>query len=80
MELRKVFKVGNSCGISLPPNMLEALGVKTGSHFSVEINREMRELILKPVVVKNNTMSVDFVRIVNKVMLDYETALRRLSI
>lgn len=79
MEVRKVFKAGNSSVVSLPFAMLKALGIKDGSHVSVELNREKRELILKPVVVKSGNVSIDFVRLVDKLLIDYDFALRRLS-
>jgi propanediol utilization protein len=59
--------------------MLKALGLKDGSHVSVELNREKRELILKPVVVKSGNVSIDFVRLVDKLLIDYDFALRRLN-
>lgn len=79
MEVRKVFKAGNSSVVSLPFDMLKALGIKDGSHVSVELNRERRELVLKPVIVKNSNMSIDFVRLVDKLLIDYDFALRRLG-
>ncbi len=79
MEVRKVFKAGNSSVVSLPLEMLKALGLKDGSHVSVELNREKRELILKPVVVKSGNVSIDFVRLVDKLLIDYDFALRRLN-
>ena len=79
MEVRKIFKAGNSCVVSLPMNMLKALGLKDGSHIVIEINRENRELILKPVIVKNSNMSIDFVRMVDKLLIDYESVIRRLA-
>jgi putative addiction module antidote len=79
VEVRKVFKAGNSSVVSLPFDMLKALGIKDGSHLSVELNRERRELILKPVIVKSSNMSIDFVRLVDKLLIDYDFALRRLK-
>jgi antitoxin component of MazEF toxin-antitoxin module len=79
VEVRKVFKAGNSCVISLPLDMLKVLGLKDGSHVSVELNRERRELVLKPVIVKSNSMSIDFVRLVDKLLVDFEYPLRRLG-
>ncbi|MBP1764230.1 MAG: hypothetical protein H6Q65_1288 [Firmicutes bacterium] len=79
MEVRKIFKAGNSCVVSLPGNLLKSLGIREGSHVSIEVNRENRELILKPVVVKNNDMSLDFVRLVDKLLVDYDYTMRRLS-
>lgn len=78
MEVRKIFKAGNSCVISLPLNMMKALELTEGSHVTMEINREQRELILKPVVVKKKQFSVDFVRMVDKLLVDYEYTLRGL--
>ncbi|TCL37439.1 putative addiction module antidote [Anaerospora hongkongensis] len=79
MEVRKVFKAGNSCVVSLPMEMLKSLGLRDGSHVSVEINRERNELILKPVVTKKSNMSLEFVRMVDKLFLDYEYVIRRLA-
>lgn len=79
MEVRKIFKAGNSCVVSLPLEMLKALGLRDGSHLAIEINREKRELVLKPVVVKKANMSLDFVRMVDKLLLDYDYVLRRLG-
>lgn len=79
MEIRKIFKAGNSCVVSLPLDMIKGLGLGEGSHVSIEVNREQRELILKPVVVKKNTMPIEFVRLVDKLLLDYEHTLRGLS-
>lgn len=79
MEVRKVFKAGNSCVVSLPLEMLKSLGLRDGSHVSVEINRERNELILKPIVTKKSNMSLEFVRMVDKLFLDYEYVIRRLA-
>ena len=79
MEVRKIFKAGNSCVVSLPLDMLKSLGLREGSHVAIEINRERREYVLKPVVVKKANMSLDFVRLVDKLLLDYEYVLRRMA-
>lgn len=79
MEVRKIFKAGNSCVVSLPMEMLKSLGLRDGSHLAIEINREKRELVLKPVVIKKANMSLDFVRMVDKLLLDYDYVLRRLA-
>mgnify|MGYP003604324978 CR=1 FL=1 len=79
MEVRKIIKAGNSCVVSLPLDMLKSLGLREGSHVAIEINRERREFVLKPVVVKKANMSLDFVRLVDKLLLDYEYVLRRMA-
>lgn len=60
-------------------DMMKGLGLGEGSHVSIEVNREQRELILKPIVVKKNTMPIDFVRILDKLVIDYEYTLRGLN-
>lgn len=79
MEVRKVFKAGNSLVVSLPIEMLKSLGLRDGAHVTVEINREKQELVLKPVITKKNNMSLEFVRTVDKLFMDYEYVLRRLA-
>lgn len=79
MDVRKVFKAGNSYVVSLPPQMLKALGLKDGSHVAVELDREKREVSLRPVALKGGGLSLDFVRLVDKLMLDYDQVLRRLN-
>jgi len=79
VEVRKIFKAGNSCVVALPIDFLKALNLKDGSHIAIEINREKKEIILKPVIVKKDNMSIDFVRMVDKILVDYDFVLRRLS-
>lgn len=79
MEVRKLFKAGNSVVVSLPLDMLKVLGLSDGTHVSVEMNREKREILLKPVVTKKSNLSVDFVRVVDKLFVDYDYQLRRLA-
>lgn len=78
MEVRKIFRAGNSCVIALPGYMLESLGIREGSHVTLELSRETQELIMKPVIVKQKSLAIEFVRVVDKLMLDYEYLLRRL--
>lgn len=80
MEVRKIFKAGNSIVVSLPAGMLKALNVREGDHVAVNVDREQREIVLRPVVIqKKSSVSVDFVRLVDKLIVDYEYALRRLA-
>ncbi|MCX7780626.1 MAG: AbrB/MazE/SpoVT family DNA-binding domain-containing protein [Negativicutes bacterium] len=79
MEVRKLFKAGNSVVVSLPHDMLKTLGLSDGSHVAMEINREKREIILKPVITRKGNLSIDFVRLVDKLFVDYDYQLRRLG-
>lgn len=79
MEVRKLFKAGNSVVVSIPGDIMKVLGLSDGSHVSMEVNREKRELVLKPVITKKSNLSVDFIRIVDKLFVDYDYQLRRLG-
>jgi antitoxin MazE len=47
--LRKVFRTGNSMVISLPREALEYLNIHEGAEVEVDLDRENRQVILKPV-------------------------------
>jgi len=79
LEVRKIFRAGNSIVVSLPQTMLKSLDLQEGSHVSVEVNRERRELVLKPVMAKKHSLPIDFVRLVDKLFVEYDYALRRLN-
>ncbi len=46
--LRKLFKTGNSIVVSLPKDIIEPLGVSEGTDVSVELDRENRQIIIRP--------------------------------
>lgn len=46
MEIRKIFKSGNSYVVSLPKEVVETFGVKTGDH--VEFSLKNGKVTLKP--------------------------------
>ena len=46
--LRKIFRTGNSVVISLPREMLEYLNINEGAEVEVNLDRENRQVILKP--------------------------------
>jgi antitoxin component of MazEF toxin-antitoxin module len=79
MEVRKIFRAGNSCVIALPGYMLESLEMREGSHVSLELSRETQEIIMKPIIVKQKSLAIEFVRLVDKLMLEYDYMLRRLA-
>ena len=47
--LRKVFRTGNSVVISLPREALEYLGIHEGTEVEVDLDRENRQVILRPI-------------------------------
>lgn len=47
--LRKVFRTGNSMVISLPREALEYLDLSEGAEIEINLDRENRQVIIKPV-------------------------------
>ena len=45
---RKVFRTGNSIVVSLPREVIEPLGISEGSEVDVELDRENRQVIIRP--------------------------------
>ena len=46
--LRKVFRTGNSMVVSLPREALEYLDIREGAEIEVNLDRENRQVIIKP--------------------------------
>ena len=46
--VRKLFKTGNSIVVSLPKDIIEPLGITEGADVSVELDRENRQIIIRP--------------------------------
>jgi len=47
--LRKLFKTGNSIVVSLPKDIIDPLGVSEGADVSVELDRETKQIIVRPI-------------------------------
>jgi antitoxin MazE len=47
--LRKVFRTGNSIVVSLPREVLDYLEIREGAEIEVNLDRENRQVIIKPV-------------------------------
>jgi len=47
--VRRLFKTGNSMVVSLPKDVLEPLGIIEGADLQVELDREKRQIIIRPV-------------------------------
>lgn len=48
MEIRKVFRAGNSLVISLPRQILETMGLQEGSRLMVSVEMSRRAVVLQP--------------------------------
>jgi antitoxin component of MazEF toxin-antitoxin module len=79
--LRKVFKTGNSMVVSLPRDLIDPLGVRDGSDVSVELDRENRQIIIRPVETPITAAGVDkdFARQVSEFIAEYRPALESLA-
>jgi putative addiction module antidote len=78
--LRKLFKTGNSMVVSLPKDMLEPLGITEGADLQVELDREKRQIIIRPVEMPiAAAIEVEFARQVAEFIEEYRPALEALS-
>lgn len=48
--VRRILKIGSSAAITVPLKSLSELGLKVGDRVIVEINKETKTLVIKPVV------------------------------
>ena len=78
--LRKLFKTGNSIVVSLPKDITEPLGVSEGTDVSVELDRENRQIIIRPAEHPiAGDIDEDFARQVAEFIEEYRPALEALS-
>ena len=77
---RKLFKTGNSTVVAIPKDMLEPLGVSEGADVSVELDRENRQIIIRPVEEElAGDIDEEFVRQVAEFIAEYRPALEALA-
>ena len=78
--LRKLFKTGNSMVVSLPKDVLEPLGISEGADLLVELDREKRQIIIRPVETPiAAAIEVEFARQVAEFIEEYRPAIEALS-
>lgn len=79
--LRKVFRTGNSVVISLPREALDYLNIQEGTEIEVDLDRENRQVILKPVEIPLAISGVDekFALQVAEFIEQYRPALQELA-
>jgi putative addiction module antidote len=77
---RKIFKTGNSVVVSLSREMLEPLGITEGQDVSIELDRENRQIVIRPVE-RPVAGDIDeaFARQVAEFIDEYRPALEALS-
>ena len=79
--LRKVFRTGNSVVVSLPREVLDYLNIHEGTEIEVDLDRENRQVILKPVEMPLAISGVDeiFAHQVAEFIEQYRPALKELA-
>jgi putative addiction module antidote len=79
--LRKVFRTGNSVVISLPREALEYLDIHEGAEVEIDLDRENRQMILKPLEMPLAISGVDeeFAHQVAEFIEQYRPALEELA-
>ena len=79
--LRKIFKTGNSLVVSLPKEDLEWLGIHEGGEVAVDLDRELRQIVISLPPQNPATAGVDeeFARQVAEFIAEYRPALEALA-
>jgi len=78
--IRKLFKTGNSIVVSLPKDIIESLGVSEGADVSVELDRENRQIIIRPTEHPiASSIDADFARQLAEFIEEYRPALEALA-
>ncbi len=78
---RKVCSIGNSQGVSIPVDLLETLGLATGSEVDVKLDEARVRIVIEPVKKKKYPKGIDreFVSQVNDFVAKYGPALKELA-
>ncbi len=79
--IRRLFKTGHSIVLSLPKEVLDALGIKDGADVNLELDHEQRRVIISPVEKPFAIAGVDkgFARQVEEFIQQYRPALEELA-
>ncbi|MCL6451630.1 MAG: hypothetical protein K6T75_10095 [Acetobacteraceae bacterium] len=80
MEIRKVFRAGNSLVVALPRDALRELGLEEGAPVAVEVDASKRRLVLRAVEIGEERVGgAGFARLVEDFLDKYERALKELG-
>jgi putative addiction module antidote len=76
---RKVFRSGNSSVVSIPPEVLEVVGLQTGDEVTVTADLERHRIIITPVVPELPDVREDLLEQVDRFIQRYRPALEKLA-
>ncbi|SDC04507.1 antitoxin MazE [Melghirimyces thermohalophilus] len=75
---RKVGRMGNSPGISLPPEYLDKINIKRGDECEVIIDEQRNEIRIRPVQPIPEGLSPQFMKALDETHQQYQKAIRNL--
>jgi putative addiction module antidote len=76
---RKVFRSGNSAVVSIPPEVLEVMGLKTGDEVTVAADLDRQRIIIMPAVPELPDVREDLLEQVDRFIHRYRPALEKLA-
>lgn len=79
MEIRKVFRAGNSLVVSLPQRVLDKLGLQEGSQVTVTADPQKGEIVIRPFGGGGAPVSDEFARLVEEFVNEYAAVLQTLK-
>ncbi|OGW14358.1 MAG: hypothetical protein A2035_03855 [Nitrospirae bacterium GWA2_42_11] len=79
--LRKICKIGNSYGVSIPKDIFKKLHLKAGSEVEVKLDEDTNKIIIEPIIKKSRKEAIDieFASQVKEFIEQYKPALKSLS-
>jgi antitoxin MazE len=76
---RKVFRSGNSAVVSIPPEVLEVVGLQTGDEVTVATDSERQRIIITPAAPQLPDVREDLLEQVDRFIQRYRPALEKLA-
>jgi putative addiction module antidote len=76
---RKIFRNGNSLVVSLPPSVVERLGLREGSEVEVIADDDRGAILVLPIEPPQQELSAEFVERVDRFIARYRVALDSLA-
>lgn len=76
---RKVFRSGNSAVVSIPPEVLEMVGLQTGDEVTVTADLDLQRIIIMPAAPELPDVHKDLLEQVDRFIQRYRPALEKLA-
>jgi len=80
MEVRKIFRAGNSLVVSLPQEILQEMEMGEGTQLTITADRQRGEIVLRPLAEGGAAqITGEFARMVEEFINEYAGVLRELK-